>query len=85
MAYHCITIPEEYIELQKEVHLNPDMPKVLENTTDDFEVKLAAIAAYCGIILDGAYDQHDMCVISKKCTQILRDKREGNRIILLNS
>lgn len=56
MPYTLVYFPDSYINLQKEIPNHPDLVKLLENQPNElFEVRLAEVAAYCGVILDGYY------------------------------
>jgi len=45
-----------------------------KHDTSEFEVRLAEIARYCGVMLDGEYDQHDIDNICGLCLEELRKK-----------
>ena len=45
-----------------------------------FLVKLAAVCAYCGIVVDGYYDERQINELCVRCTDILRSKRKEWRV-----
>lgn len=48
------------IDLQRELHNHPELVERLQNhSVDDFELRMAEIATYCNVILDGDYVQAD--------------------------
>lgn len=75
--------PEEYLELQKELATgyHPKLGAILMTcAADDIDLKLAHIAYYCGVVLDGAYTLEDrvkLCEILRKRLLVKREKREG--------
>ena len=80
--------PEEWIELQKELAsgLHPKLETILaECAPEDTDLKLAHIASYCEVMLDGEYSfeqRTELCEILRKK---LVDKRERpGGIIILN-
>jgi hypothetical protein len=52
-----------------------------KHPTTEFEVRLAEIARYCGVMLDGEYDQQDIDNICGLCLEELRKK---STIVLLH-
>jgi hypothetical protein len=78
--------PQEYIELQKELMsgLHPKLEQILSViNADDIDMKLAHIAAYCEVVLDGTYDldaRRNLCDI---LTKRLVPMREGAKGILI--
>src|SRR5258708_5772283 len=53
MPYTLVYFPDSYINLQKEIPNHPDLVKFLDNQSNElFEVRLAEVAAYCGVILN---------------------------------
>jgi len=52
-----------------------------KHPTTEFEVRLAEIARYCGVMLDGEYYEKDIDVICGLCLEELRKK---STIILLH-
>ena len=69
---------EERIALSREVKDHPDLLVLLAKyTTDDFEIMLAEIAAYCDLTLEGDYYDKDIDNICKYCTSALVQIRTG--------
>lgn len=64
------------IELQKELVHHPKLCELINNhPVSEFETRLAEIAAWCGVLLDGYYTPEEL---SKLC-EILRDKLYESR------
>lgn len=65
----------EMLELNKEVRNHPKLTqRLVKMNALDFETKIASVAAYCGVALDGAYDEEDLENIAKLCLAELRKK-----------
>ena len=77
--------PLEYIALSAELATgyHPRLERILQingGTAEDIDLKLAQIAAYCGVMLDGVYDLDDrreLCVICVVKLQALRENPHG--------
>lgn len=83
MPAHIVQFSEALIELNREVANHPELVELLaRQESPEMEVRLAEIAAYCEIVLDGFYDQHDIAKIADECIRRLKSKRVG--IILLH-
>jgi hypothetical protein len=83
MPVDKVMFPTALIELNREVAYHPDLVEILsKQESPDLEVRLAEIAAYCEIILDGFYTQDDISRIADECIRRLKSKRVG--IILLH-
>lgn len=68
--------PEELIALQEEIIEHPPLIELLqEMETTEWVVRLACVAAYCEIILDGLYSETDIRLLCDTLTQKLKDKR----------
>ena len=86
---HIILWPEEIIELNRELatDLHPKLVALLHGLPEStaFQDRIAHIAAYCGLVVDGMYDPEQ---IAKLCALIiprLQEKRERpGGIIYLN-
>lgn len=81
--------PQEYIDLQIEL-MRDDHQKICDIVAqfgvDDIDMKLAQIASYCEVMLDGVYtleNRIELCKILKERLILLREKKVG-QIILLN-
>ncbi len=81
--------PQEYIDLQKELSTDyhPKLQEVLAGIGyDDLDMKLAFIASYCEIMLDGDYDldgRRQLCKILTERLILLRILPDAQKIILL--
>lgn len=75
--------PESYIALQRELNNHPELCARLTNhPPQEFELRLAEIASYCEVILDGSYTPDDL---DKLCDILYRKlKAKDSGIILLN-
>lgn len=70
--------PREVIELNKEVGAHPKLAEELEKlNSTDFLIRLARVAAYCGVVLDDIYTAEDINKICVICTERLRRQRTG--------
>jgi len=76
--------PDEFIRLNEEIARHPRLQKKLaEFPAEEWEVRLAAIAYYCEVLMDGDYMPED---ISKLCGILLNRlilMREDNRSVLV--
>jgi len=74
---------ESRIQLDREIKNHPELIRLLENhPANEFEIRLAEVAAYCGILLDGDYLPFELNDLCELCYWKLRQKREGTGIIL---
>ena len=72
--------PPHMIELQEEIFQHPELCRLLANhPPQEKEARIAEIAAYCGIILNGMYMPED---IDKLC-EILHRKLVEKRIQII--
>ena len=83
--------PQEYIELQKELATgyHPQLEKILTingGTSEDIDLKIAQIAAYCEVMLDGVYTLEERMRLCDILRKKLIEKRENPNkgIVLLN-
>jgi hypothetical protein len=86
--YTIVEYPEEVIALNKELAsgLHEDLEKHLaKNPTDDIWERLARVAAYCNIEVDGHFTSEEICDLCELCRVKLIDmrKRPGSSILLL--
>ena len=59
-----------------EVIHHPELQAILaQQTNKDIYILISEISAYCGIILDGAYDKKDMLELCNILTKKLYEKR----------
>lgn len=75
--------PESRIALSREVAEHPPLLELLQKHPQaEFEIILAEIATYCGVVLDGTYTQEDLDKLCDILFKRLRAKRSS--ILLLN-
>jgi hypothetical protein len=77
---HINLFPECFIQLQAELTHHPRLQEILQQQPGtEWEIRLAQIAHYCSVILDGDYLPEDV----ERVCEILRIKlvelREDNR------
>ena len=77
---HLVEFPMEAIELNIEMSHHPELAVniaeyMIETPNADFYDKLATVAAYVGIVLDGYYTMDDVKKLCTICTQKLQEKR----------
>ncbi len=71
--------PEGYIALNKELATgyHPTLEKLLAvHPSDEVDIRLAAIASYCSIILDGSYsieERDKLCSVLAGRLEVLRE------------
>lgn len=69
---------EHRIDLAKEVVKHPAlMERIYEQPSNEFEIHLCVIAAYCGVILDGEYTALEIDHLCKILKEKLVTKRVG--------
>lgn len=79
--------PQEYIELQRELAtgIHQQIVAIIERyPADEMDIKLAQIAAYCEVILEGDYNLTDRRALCKVLTEKLVSKREMPKSIILS-
>ena len=65
--------PEAFIALNKEVIYHPRLMAILAKHPEaEFELKLAEIAAYCFIEVDGEFTQDDLVKLADLCLERLK-------------
>jgi hypothetical protein len=75
--------PIERIELHREVGRHPQLVEILsEQPSATFAEKLASIATYCGVLIDGDFSQKEINQLCDILIRELQQKRTG--LILLN-
>lgn len=75
MAYKLVYFGPAMQELNREIRNHPELAQQLaERTRADFETRMAGIAAYCGVALDGSYDIDDLENIATLCLNELKKK-----------
>lgn len=79
--------PQEYLDLDAELktEYHPKLDFLKNYPVDDMDIKLAQIAAYCEVILDGDYDIKDRVKVAGILVKKLKEKREvpGAQTIIL--
>lgn len=81
--YVLVYDSDETIQLKIEVSRHPFLMQKLEESKEkEFPQQLAIIATYCGILVDGYYNEKQLKVICEALIQDLRQKRTG---IILSS
>lgn len=77
--WHTIVMfPIERQTLNQEVTHHPELQLRLNNhPADEFELKLAEIASYCDVVLDGTYTQQDLNNICKILANRLYSMRKA--------
>jgi hypothetical protein len=70
--------PDEILALDKELNTgyHPRLDFIRQYPTDEIDIKLAQIAAYCEVVLDGDYSLKDRMKLCKILTEKLILKRE---------
>jgi hypothetical protein len=82
--------PQEYLDLQAELAsgFHPKIVAIISvYPAEEIDIKLAQIAAYCEVVLDGDYDINDRVKLAGVLTKKLMEKREypeAQNIILLS-
>lgn len=69
--------PEEFLALQKELQNHPDILAKLQGRVDQGDA-YGIIAAELGILLDGVYEQIDMCKM------LLRKLKERGALVVIH-
>ena len=74
---YILQYEEEWmIELNRETKHHPELLELLAQFPyEEVGQRIACIAAYCSIMLDGYYTQEHLKHICEKCLERLRDKR----------
>lgn len=64
------------LELQRELEYHPDICTIISAVpASEFELRLAHIAAYCGVMLDDYYSEEEVCNLCEILTKKLYEKR----------
>lgn len=68
--------PEEAIELSKEILHHPKLQERLaRHPSSEFEVRLAEIALYCDVLVDGEYTNAEIVRLCGVLVRKLKEKR----------
>lgn len=85
---HVNFFPDELLDLQDEVRYHPELQMLLANhPAMEWETKVAEIAVYCSIVLNGYYTEEDLLRICKILTRRLRKmrpKETRERLVLVS-
>lgn len=81
--------PQEYIDLDKELQTeyHPKLAFLNRFGPDEIDMKLAQLAAYCEVMLDGVYTLENRIKLCKILTEkliLLREYPQAQKIILLS-
>lgn len=69
------------IALMLEIRKHPELIKLLaESEVKDWEEQLAGIAAYCGIVVDGAYTEAEL---DRLCAVLIHRLQEKRTLLIL--
>lgn len=85
---HINIWPDELIQLNQEVRNHPILMQLLGNherndAVNEWETKLAEIAVYCEVILDGTYSEEELVKLCGILRVKLVGRRQDNRGLLL--
>jgi len=73
--------PESYIALNQELGNHPDLCELLsKHPPQEIEIRIAEIATYCDIVLDGYYTADDL---DKLCDILVRKLKDKSSIIIM--
>lgn len=84
---HLDYFDRRLLNLNKELTSHPKlMERIANHPSNELEVIMAEVCAYCEVILDGTYTLGDLSILAEICTRKLEAKRlkEGTGIILIN-
>jgi hypothetical protein len=72
-----------FIALQEETAHHPELRQNLSlHPADKFEERLAEIAAYCNVLLEGYYSPERLVYVAEELLKILKSMRTGEVLIL---
>lgn len=85
---HINIWPDELIQLNQEVRNHPILMNLLGNherndAVNEWETKLAEIAVYCEVILDGTYNEEELVKLCGILKVKLVERRQDNRGLLV--
>lgn len=77
--------PPEYIALDKELKtgLHPKLDFLSQFGMDDIDMKIAQIASYCEVMMDGDYSLADRVKLCGILVEKLKDKREDKQATII--
>lgn len=74
--------PQSFMDLQRELPNHPELVEHLQNhPADELELRLAEIASYCGVVLDGSYLPEELHKLAEILVKRLIAGRGGVSII----
>jgi hypothetical protein len=80
--FDIVMFPESLIQLNREIEHHPKLMELLANhPMNELEVKLAEVAAYVEVILDGDYGPKDVDGLCTTLRERLYTKRTGVLIV----
>lgn len=83
---HINIWPDELIRLQREIPQHPKLGARLQNHgATEWEVRIAEICNYCGVLVDGDYTPEDIQRLCGILERKLIERREDNRGLLIVS
>lgn len=78
--------PASLMELQAEIAEHPQLLELVTRLSsdprNDFYTKIAHIAAYCNIAVDGSFDDDEITALGRLCLERLRSRRRGSDVIV---
>lgn len=78
---HLHFFPAEALALQEELQYHPDLQRqLMQDPSNELELRLGRIAAYCEIIMDGYYDNAQLVALCG----ILAERLKKKRTIIIN-
>jgi hypothetical protein len=81
---HLNIWPDELINLNMELKHHPELQERLANhPVNEWEIKIAEIALYCEVVVDGEYLPEEMTKLASILEQRLRLRRKDNRSVLV--
>lgn len=81
MVAYLEFFPESYIALNLEVSNHPELCELLsKHPPQETEIRIAEIAAYCEVVLDGYYTPEDL---DRLCDILVRRLQNKNSILIL--
>lgn len=76
-----VYIPETFIQLHLEVPHHPLLlQRIQKHPAGETEVILAEVAAYCGIAVDGTFDEEDLAKLADLCLTRLRGMKAKGEV-----
>lgn len=74
-----VIFPESFIQLNMESQHHPKLRMELSlHPADEWVERIAEVAAYCNIVLDGFYTLEQLDTLAQELYKILKSMREGH-------